>query len=74
MLNLLKDNMKSIELPLSQKELAEFFGVARPSLARALGELEKEGIIEVKRREIKIIDRRKNILRSRHIIVERHWY
>jgi len=48
-------------LPLSQKELAEFFGVARPSLARALGELEKEEIITVNRREIQIIDRNRLI-------------
>lgn len=61
MLNLVKDNRNRIELPLSQKELAEFFGVARPSLARALGELEKEGIINVNRREIEIIDKKKLI-------------
>ena len=61
MLNLLKENMQRIELPLSQKELAEFFGVARPSLARALGELEKEGIIRVNRREIQIIDKNRLI-------------
>lgn len=53
-LHLLKDDMKSVLFPLSQKELAEFFGVARPSLARALGDLEKEGIIDVNRREIHI--------------------
>ena len=56
-LNLLKDNMNGITLPLSQKELAEFFGVARPSLARALGDMEKDGIIDVKRREVTIIDK-----------------
>ena len=48
-------------LPLSQKELAEFFGVTRPSLARALGEMEKEGIIDVKRREIQINNKKKLI-------------
>jgi CRP-like cAMP-binding protein len=61
MLNLLKDNKNRIELPLSQKELAEFFGVARPSLARDLGDLEKEGIINVNRREIEIIDKKRLI-------------
>jgi len=60
-LNLLRDNMKSVEMPLSQKELAEFFGVARPSLARALGELEKEGVLLVNRREIQIVDKKRLI-------------
>jgi len=53
-LNLCNPNQSKISLPLSQKELAEFFGVTRPSLARALGDLEKEGIIDVNRREITV--------------------
>ncbi len=60
-LNLLNGNMKTVILPLPQKELAEFFGVARPSLARALGSMEKDGIINVKRREITILDKTKLI-------------
>jgi CRP-like cAMP-binding protein len=56
-LNLAKPDKNQVTLPLTQKELAEFFGVTRPSLARALGELEKEKIINVKRREISIINR-----------------
>jgi CRP-like cAMP-binding protein len=48
-----------IELPLTQNDLAEQFGVARPSLARALGEMADEGIISVDRRVVRIIDRRK---------------
>ena len=60
-LSLLKDNMKSVVLPISQKELAEFFGVTRPSLARALGEMEREGIIDVNRREIQVNNKKKLI-------------
>lgn len=56
-LNLLGENMRMITLPLTQKELAEFFGVTRPSLARALGEMEKEGLIEVNRKDITIIEK-----------------
>lgn len=56
-LNQAKPDKTQIILPLTQKELAEFFGVTRPSLARALGELEKEKIITVKRKEINIINR-----------------
>ena len=48
-----------IELPLTQHDLAEQFGVARPSLARALGEMAEEGIISVDRKVIRIIDRKK---------------
>ena len=55
----LKDNMKSIELPMSQKELAEYFGVTRPSLARAISFMEKENIIDVKTRTFTIINKEK---------------
>jgi len=48
-----------VELPLTQNNLAEQFGVARPSLARALGEMAEEGIISVDRKVIRILDRRR---------------
>jgi len=48
-----------IFLPQSQTNLADFFGVTRPSLARALHELEKEGIIRVERREITLLNKKK---------------
>ena len=47
-----------IEMPLSQQALAEMFGVTRPALARALGEMAGEGILEVDRRAIRILDRK----------------
>ena len=56
-LGLAKPDKTKVELPMSQQDLGEFFGVTRPSLARSLGELEKDGLIEVNRREIKIINR-----------------
>lgn len=40
----------------NQTELAEFFGVARPSLARSLSEMVHEGIINIQKREYQIID------------------
>ena len=46
-----------ITLGMTQNDLADFFGVARPSIARALGELEDEGYIEAKGKSIKIIDK-----------------
>ncbi len=50
-------NGKIITLGMTQNDLADFFGVARPSIARALGELEDEGYIEAKGKSIKIIDK-----------------
>jgi CRP-like cAMP-binding protein len=47
---------KTVILGMKQDDLAEFFGVARPSVARALGELESEGLIEAKCMKIKILD------------------
>jgi CRP/FNR family transcriptional regulator, dissimilatory nitrate respiration regulator len=48
----------SVLLDLTQNELADFFGVARPSVARALGDLEEEGYLEAKGKNIKIIDKK----------------
>jgi CRP-like cAMP-binding protein len=50
-----------VELPMTQNELAEQFGVARPSLARALGEMADEGIISVDRKVVRILDRKRLI-------------
>lgn len=47
----------TIILPKSHQELAEFFGVTRPSLARVFSEMQEEGIIYVNRREITILNR-----------------
>ena len=44
-------------LGMTQNDLSDYFGVARPSVARALGELETEGFIEAKGKSIKIIDK-----------------
>ena len=51
-----KDRL-SIVLEMKQDELAEFFGVARPSVARALGEMEEEGLIEAKGKNIRVLDK-----------------
>ncbi len=59
LLDLAGDRLAVVELPLSQAQLAEFFGVTRPSLARAMGELDHEGYIEVQRRSVRILDKQK---------------
>ena len=47
-----------INLDMTQNDLADFFGVARPSVSRALGELEQDGYIEASGRKIRILDRK----------------
>ncbi len=51
------DRLQTVEIRQSQAQLAEMFGVARPSLARTLGEMCREGLIETNRRSIKILDK-----------------
>ncbi len=46
-----------IHLETSKERLAELFGVARPSLSRELGEMEKRGYIAMGGRDIRILDR-----------------
>ncbi len=50
---------EQLSLPMTQQKLSEFFGVTRPSLARALGEMQKDKILQVNRREITILNRQK---------------
>lgn len=60
LLNLSKSEIRTtIILPKSHQELAEFFGVTRPALARVLAEMQVEGIIHINRREITILNRSK---------------
>jgi CRP-like cAMP-binding protein len=40
----------------TQQELSEYFGVTRPSLARAIGEMEEAGLISVAKREVRLLD------------------
>jgi len=48
-----------IKLEMTQNELAEYFGVARPSIARVIGEMETEGLIITKGKMLKIIDKKR---------------
>jgi CRP/FNR family transcriptional regulator, dissimilatory nitrate respiration regulator len=51
------DRLQTVEIQQSQGQLAEMFGVTRPSLARTLGEMCQEGLIKTDRRFIKILDK-----------------
>jgi len=44
-------------LPHSQAQLSELFGVARPSIGRAIGELNRDGIIHTEGKRVDILDR-----------------
>jgi CRP/FNR family transcriptional regulator, dissimilatory nitrate respiration regulator len=43
----------------NQTELADFFGIARPSLARSLSELTQENAIRIQKKKITILDENK---------------
>ena len=43
----------------TQSQLAEYFGVQRPSLARTLGDMMREELITLYKRELKVLDRGK---------------
>jgi CRP-like cAMP-binding protein len=48
----------AVTLDMTQSDLADFFGVARPSVARAIGELEDLGFLKADRKSIKILDKK----------------
>ena len=51
------DRLQSVDIQQTQGQLAEMFGVTRPSLARTLGEMSQDGLIQTDRRCIKILDK-----------------
>jgi CRP/FNR family transcriptional regulator, dissimilatory nitrate respiration regulator len=55
-----------IYIPMTQSKLADFFGVTRPSLNRAIGELKKEKAITADRNQIKILNKQMLINLSNH--------
>ncbi|MEA1876734.1 MAG: Crp/Fnr family transcriptional regulator [Bacteroidota bacterium] len=44
-------------LPQTQQEMADLFGAARPSVARAFGQMEAEGVLEMTNRKVKVLSR-----------------
>jgi CRP/FNR family transcriptional regulator, dissimilatory nitrate respiration regulator len=57
-LTLSKADNNKVVFDKTQQELADYFGVTRPSLARALGGLQDDNILKVKNREVEIVDRK----------------
>ena len=58
-LSLTEKGSSDIHIKSSQQDLADFFGVARPSLLKAVNELTEAGIIKYRRREITVLDMQK---------------
>ena len=54
-----KRGSDKIFLPLSQSQLSELFGVARPSVGRAISEMNHEGIIKTDGKAVELLDKAK---------------
>jgi CRP-like cAMP-binding protein len=52
-----KRNSTEFDVPNSHQELAEMFGVTRPSLSRAFREMHADGVISAEGKRIKILDK-----------------
>jgi CRP-like cAMP-binding protein len=53
----IKDNSDEVELEHNQAQLADYFGVTRPALAREIHKLVEEGHISLSRGKVKILNR-----------------
>ena len=51
------DSQGKVEVKMKREELADFLGVARPSLSRELMRMQEEGLIEVSKKYIYIKDK-----------------
>lgn len=51
------DRFHSFELNSTQQQLADLFGVTRPSLARVLGEMQAEGLITIEKKTVTLLDK-----------------
>lgn len=51
------DRFHSFELKNTQQQLAELFGVTRPSLARVLGEMQSENLIKIEKKTVTLLDK-----------------
>jgi len=56
-LKLAGENMSSVKMDKTQNDLADYFGVARPSVARALADIEDSGFIKAEGKTIIILNR-----------------
>ena len=52
------EKFHSVELKNTQQQLADLFGVTRPSLARVFGEMQKEGVINISNKTVSLLDKK----------------
>ena len=52
------ERLHSIELKNTQQQLADLFGVARPSLARVFSEMQHEGLIKIEKRTVTLLNKK----------------
>ena len=51
------DGEGKIHLDVNRENWAQYLAVARPSLSRELGTMQQEGLLEVRGREIRVLDK-----------------
>jgi len=56
-LKLAGDGLFCVKMDKTQNDLADYFGVARPSVARAIGDMEESMLIKAEGKTIRILDR-----------------
>ncbi|HSH19873.1 MAG TPA: Crp/Fnr family transcriptional regulator [Draconibacterium sp.] len=52
------EKFHSVELKNTQQQLADLFGVTRPSLARVFGEMQKEKLIKITNKTVTLLDKK----------------
>ena len=57
LLNNAGDRFHSFELKNTQQQLADLFGVTRPSLARVFGDMQRDEIIRIERKTVTILNK-----------------
>lgn len=58
-IDLTKPDKSEAELDRTQLALSEYFGVSRPSLARELANMQDDGLIEINKKHVKILNKNK---------------
>ena len=56
-LELAREDLYIVEIEQTQQQLAELFGVTRPSFARTVIEMQKEGLIKIEKKQVEILNR-----------------
>ncbi|HKJ80315.1 MAG TPA: Crp/Fnr family transcriptional regulator [Prolixibacteraceae bacterium] len=59
LLNKAGSQLHSVDLKMTQQQLADLFAVSRPSLARVLGEMQKEGLIRLEKKTVILLEKNK---------------